>query len=84
MAITRKELLNQLMPELDKLFKMTYEEYSTRKVYEVIQREGDSFDVLEHSVAQPDDVLVAKGLTGKELDAMLNLLPQGSRVNKEK
>lgn len=79
MAITRKERLKTIMPSLNKLFSDEYSKWSERKVYEVIRR-GDTFDVLEHSVNEPDDIVVAQGLTDKELDAMLKLLPDDSLI----
>jgi hypothetical protein len=82
-ALSRSQILKQLMPGLNKLFVDEYAKYSERKVYEVIQR-GDTFDVHEHSVGIPDDVVLATGLTEKELEAILNMLPDDEQHIKKR
>jgi hypothetical protein len=72
MAVTRKDMLNALRPSLDKLFSDEYAKWGKRKVCEVIQR-GDTYDVLEHSVDEPDDIVIATGLSFDEVTALYKL-----------
>jgi hypothetical protein len=72
MAITRKELLEQLKPSLNKIFSDEYSKWGDRKICEVIQC-GDTYNVLEHSVNEPDDIVIATGLTFDEVSALYKL-----------
>ena len=78
-ALSRAQANKQLLSGLNKIFDDVYENYSERKVYEVIRR-GDTFDVHERTLGMADDVVLASKLSETEVSAVLNLLPNGHLI----
>lgn len=86
-ALSRAQANKQLLTGLNKIFDDdvyeifddVYENYSERKVYEVIRR-GDTFDVHERTLGMADDVVLASKLSETEVSAVLNLLPNGHLI----
>lgn len=79
-----KSLQDIMTEALDKSMRQAYDDAIQKafneKIYHVIKRADDSYDLLESTTLFADDVVIARGLSFSEMQSMLKMLPQDGRL----